>query len=311
MQRWIKMLSPQSVISSTSTSIAIDNQENIFVCGKADINNSPGFITLKYNSAGDSIWSKVYTTPNSNTEDCAYSICSDSAGNSYVTGKSFLGNGNVQFEMVTISYNPAGSQRWIMHYNNNMSAINNIPVQISLNRNNKPIICAFSTGQSSYFDFLSIRLGNTGQPEGEQRFHAPLSQDNVPSAMCIDNNSDIYFTGYLNQGYPKAVTVKFADNLFGIHKIGFHVPDKFLLYQNYPNPFNPETNLIFQIPKPAFVKLTVIDLLGREIETLINEHLIAGVYKTEWNAINYSSGVYFYRIAAGDFVDVKKMVIIK
>jgi hypothetical protein len=310
-QQWLKMLSPPSVISSTGTSIALDNQENVFVCGKANINNSPGFITLKYNSAGDSMWSKTYTVSPSNTEDCAYGICADSAGNSYVTGKSFLGSGNVQFEIVTISYNPSGTQRWISHYNRNMSAINNIPVQILLNRSNKPVICAFSTGTSGYFDFLCIKLTNNGQQEGEQRYHAAASQDNVPSAMCIDNNSDIYFTGYLFQGYPKAVTVKFADNLFGIQRIGTEVPDKFLLYQNYPNPFNPVTNINFQIPNPAFVKLEVVDLLGREIETLIYEHLNPGVYKTEWNALNYSSGVYFYRMRAGDFADVKKMIVIK
>lgn len=310
-QQWLKMLSPPSVISSISTSIALDNQDNVFVCGKANINNSPGLVTLKYNSAGDSMWSKTYTISPSNTEDCAYGICADSAGNSYVTGKSFIGSGIVQFEIVTISYNPAGNQRWISHYNRNMSAINNIPVQISLNRSNKPVICAFSTGTSGYFDFLCIKLTNSGHPEGEQRYHAAASQDNVPLAMCIDINSDIYFTGYLNQGYPKAVTVKFADNLFGIHQMGLEVPGEFLLYQNYPNPFNPVTYLKFQIPKPAFVKLAVIDLLGREIETLIKEQLNAGIYQIDWEAPNYSSGVYFYRIEAGDFVDVKKMVIIK
>jgi len=312
-QQWIKMLSPQSVISSSSTSIALDNQENVFVCGKANINNSPGFITLKYNSSGDSIWSKVYSTSPSNSEDCAMSICTDSAGNSYITGKSYLGSGSVQNEIVTISYSPTGIQRWISHYYNN---IDNIPVQIALNRNNKPIICAYSKGTPGYYEYLCLRYSSSGQSEGEQRFHAQSSLDNVPSAMCIDNNSDIYFTGYANFSYPKALTVKFANNVFGIQQIGTNIPEKYFLYQNYPNPFNPVTKITFALPpspqgEGLGVRVIVYDILGKEVITLVSEQLNAGTYSVDWNASEYSSGVYFYKLQTDNFSVTKKMLMIK
>lgn len=100
-------------------------------------------------------------------------------------------------------------------------------------------------------------------------------------------------------------------NPIAINPISFEIPDKLSLSQNFPNPFNPITNISFAIPNPSFVKLVVNDLLGREIITLVSENLIAGSYKVDWNASAYSSGVYFCKLQAGDFTDIKKMILIK
>jgi hypothetical protein len=90
------------------------------------------------------------------------------------------------------------------------------------------------------------------------------------------------------------------------------IPLKFNLSQNYPNPFNPVTKIKYELPRNINVTIKVYDLLGREVTTLINnEFRNAGNYEIEWNGSNYASGVYFYRIQAGDFTDVKKMVLIK
>jgi hypothetical protein len=89
------------------------------------------------------------------------------------------------------------------------------------------------------------------------------------------------------------------------------IPGSYLLEQNYPNPFNPTTNIRFAISKFGFVKLTVFDIKGREIETLVNENLNAGTYNADWNAVNHSSGVYFYRLEGEGFTETKKMLILK
>jgi hypothetical protein len=89
------------------------------------------------------------------------------------------------------------------------------------------------------------------------------------------------------------------------------VPNEYRLYQNYPNPFNPATNIKFAIPKNEFVKITAFDMLGKEIETLVNERLAPGTYETNWNASNYPSGIYFYRLQADDFSETKRMTLIK
>lgn len=97
----------------------------------------------------------------------------------------------------------------------------------------------------------------------------------------------------------------------GINQIGTEVPDKYNLSQNYPNPFNPITNIEFAVPKNGAVKLTVFDMLGKEITTLVNQQLTVGKYKVDFDASNLSSGTYLYRLQAADYLSVKKMVLIK
>jgi photosystem II stability/assembly factor-like uncharacterized protein len=91
----------------------------------------------------------------------------------------------------------------------------------------------------------------------------------------------------------------------------YSVPKDFALYQNYPNPFNPNTTISYSINSKQFVKLKLFDMLGNEIATLVNQEKPAGTYKLTWNASNLPSGVYFYRIQAGSFVETKKMIFLK
>jgi len=81
--------------------------------------------------------------------------------------------------------------------------------------------------------------------------------------------------------------------------------------QNYPNPFNPTTKIKFDIRKASNTKLTIYNILGKEIATLVNEKLSAGSYEVDWNGSGYPSGVYFYKLTTDGFYDVKKMVLIK
>lgn len=97
----------------------------------------------------------------------------------------------------------------------------------------------------------------------------------------------------------------------GIEPISLEIPKNFSLSQNYPNPFNPITNFEFSIASLGLVNLVIYDVTGREIETLLNTDMKPGTYKADWNAANYPSGVYFYRLSAGKFTETKKMLMIK
>jgi len=89
------------------------------------------------------------------------------------------------------------------------------------------------------------------------------------------------------------------------------LPDEFSLSQNYPNPFNPATSIEFQLPVKSFVSLVVYDVLGNEITTLVNEEKSAGFYEVNFNANNLVSGVYFYRLQANRFTEIKKMILLR
>ncbi len=105
-----------------------------------------------------------------------------------------------------------------------------------------------------------------------------------------------------------------------VEETDIHIPEHFSLSQNYPNPFNPTTTIEYQIPtavgdeifsSPTAVKLVVFDILGREVETLVNEKQIPGKYWVKFDDSNYASGIYFYRLTAGDFAKTQKMILLK
>ena len=85
----------------------------------------------------------------------------------------------------------------------------------------------------------------------------------------------------------------------------------FALLQNYPNPFNPTTTISYQLPANSFTTLKVYDVLGRETAVLVNEMKNAGTYSVQWNASQFSSGMYFVKMSAGNFVATKKLLLMK
>lgn len=127
-------------------------------------------------------------------------------------------------------------------------------------------------------------------------------------AICVQNNF-VYVSGYSSPNHY--IYKRPVSELTGIHPVSGTVPDEFSLLQNYPNPFNPVTNIEFSVPKSSVVKLTVFDISGREVETLVNQNISAGMYKADWDASKYSSGIYFYTITSESYKETKKMILIK
>jgi hypothetical protein len=90
-----------------------------------------------------------------------------------------------------------------------------------------------------------------------------------------------------------------------------NLPTSFALDQNYPNPFNPTTTIAFDVPATSHVNVSIFNILGQKVETLVDEEMQAGSYSREWDANGFSSGIYFYRITADNFTETKKMAFVK
>jgi hypothetical protein len=110
---------------------------------------------------------------------------------------------------------------------------------------------------------------------------------------------------------PYSAVRNFRSTSVSITSIGGIIPTEFKLYNNYPNPFNPSTTIRFDIPKNADVKIKVFDLTGKMVSELIDFSVPPGAYETSFNASKLASGIYYYRIEAGEFIDTKKMMLIK
>jgi len=103
---------------------------------------------------------------------------------------------------------------------------------------------------------------------------------------------------------------------YGLGIDGVTIPDVYALHQNYPNPFNPTTQIKYDLPEDAMVSITIYDIMGRSISSLVNSKQTAGYRSIQWNATNnfgesVSAGMYIYMIQAGDFRQVRKMVLLK
>ncbi len=96
-----------------------------------------------------------------------------------------------------------------------------------------------------------------------------------------------------------------------VKEVENEIPQRYALEQNYPNPFNPSTVIRFTIPKSSFVTLTVYNMLGEAVASLVKQTLAAGTFETEMNASNLPSGAYFYRLTTDGFTQAKKMMLLK
>jgi hypothetical protein len=129
----------------------------------------------------------------------------------------------------------------------------------------------------------------------------------------------IYDRAAGSTGVLKAWSLNFVigTNPIGIQNISGEIPKTFSLSQNYPNPFNPSTNIHFSIPSVgnssdrSSVRLIIYDMLGREVETLVNEQLNAGTYEVKFDGSKYASGIYFYVLKTEGFYETRKMILIK
>lgn len=126
-----------------------------------------------------------------------------------------------------------------------------------------------------------------------------------------------YFTGTGSPGssigFKRVLRnlLEYVNIITSVEPVGSEIPNKYNLSQNYPNPFNPVTQINFSIPKSGMVRLTVYNVMGMEVATLINEVKTAGNYAIEFDGSTLSSGTYLYRLEVNDFVETKKMLLIK
>ncbi len=138
----------------------------------------------------------------------------------------------------------------------------------------------------------------------------PGGQNKYIGALAIKDNELLSgnFTGLLGGSVWKR---SLSEMITDVERTDNKLPDNFVLNQNYPNPFNPSTTISFSLPTTTYVTLKVFDVIGREVSILVSKELTAGFHSENWNASNLSSGVYFYQLKAGNFIETKKLILMR
>ena len=148
---------------------------------------------------------------------------------------------------------------------------------------------------------VTVIQQNVRENSDDTDYTYPLSVSN--GTFTIDGTK--LGTGYSCQGWLRTVSA------LSVNDKSESLPNSYSLYQNYPNPFNPTTIIGYDISKLSHVRLIVYDILGRQVETLVNGEKSPGRYQAIFNANSLSSGAYFYRITTGDFVATKTLMLVK
>jgi len=346
-EQWVKRYT--DFFGGRAFSVAVDRLGNVYVTGSSWDGGASldDYLTIKYNSSGVLQWEARYNYMDY-FSDAAYGIVIDSSGDIYVNGTRgtikynsegiqqgsliFGGNGpkstaldysgnfyatgfiygGTSNDYITKKYNAAGVQQWSLFYNGPEDSID-IANCIAVDDYGNAYVTGRIDGSYNLSgDYGTIKYNSQGVMQWIERYDGPVNSYDEAVSIAIDGSGNVYVTGKSignETGYDYA-TIKYSQST-GISQISSGIPENFTLLQNYPNPFNPVTNLEFGISDLGFVSLKVYDILGKEVATLVNEKLSPGKYKVEFDGSGLTSGVYFYRITAGEFTDTKRMLLVK
>jgi hypothetical protein len=266
----------------------LPNNVGTFPSIACDLSNSPyrGYLYCVFcdNRNGDADVFLIRSTNNGQSWSLPVRVNNDS-----------LGNGKIQY-WPWVAVNDSGNVVVLFMDTRNTSSNNMIEAYIARSTDG---------GVTFTNEQLSSQPSPTAIPGSNVRFG---------DYICVDylgNRVVPVWTDERAGGYNMEIYTAVINSPIGVRPIAGTLPGKYTLYQNYPNPFNPVTDIRYDISKSAQVKLVVYDILGREVKTLVNEYKSPGSYQINFDASNLASGTYFYRIQAGDFVGIKKMVLVK
>lgn len=311
-EQWASRYNGTNNANDVPSDLAVDGAGNVYVTGgSSGTNSSNDYVTIKYNNAGQEQWNARYNGTG-NDNDVSSGLVVSSSGNVYVTGSS-IGQGSAT-DYATVMYNSAGTQQWASRYNGPNNTSDDASA-IAIDGSGNVYVTGASNSGGSNLDYLTLKYNSAGQQMWEQRYNGPGNGIDAALSVCVDNSSNVVVTGN-SQGSGSSsdyATVGYSVTT-GIVSISSEIPSVFKLYNNYPNPFNPVTKIKFDIPAGASsqnVTMVVYNLLGETVVTLVDQQMQPGSYEVDFAASNISSGVYFYRINAGNFTDVKRMMLVK
>ncbi len=289
-----------------ANAIAIDGSGNVFVTG-FELDTWESYTTVKYNSSGVQQWVGKYNGPGNRT-DIPSDIEVDGSGNVYITGKS--AGINLNNDYCTIKYNSSGTQQWANRYtgtgSNQISTATSLKLDATGN-----IYVGGSSGPSLFLlDYALVRYNPAGTQQWAIKYNGTGNGIDQGYALAIDGSGNVFITGGSYGSNSDFATIKYGQTV-GVQQVSGEIPEKYVLSQNYPNPFNPSTQINFSLPNDSFVKITVFDALGKEVEKLADKQMSAGNYKIDFDASKLTSGIYFYKIQTDEFTDTKKMILVK
>ena len=327
--------------------IASDGMDNIFIGGnfRGTLSFSDTSITsagyddifiAKFDNQDNIIWARqegdIYS-------DIGLDVTADPQGNSAITGY-FPGSITIGDTTLTslgledifiIKYDPDGNVSWVRQAGGNVYYALDEAYGIKADDDGNFYLAGHFEGSSYFGDTTLVSSGMTDifcakyDSLGNCIWAAKAggSDEEWGADIALNNQGDIFLSGWYASSFTFGDTLITNTDATDVYVIKLteseinsinkrpNYPFQYKLYQNYPNPFNPSTKIRFTISKSEKVRIEVFNLLGQKIETLINKQMPTGLHEIDYNVTELSSGIYLYRIKAGEFQEVRKMILLK
>jgi len=304
--------------TSSGWGIAVDAFGSIYVMGGRYLAPGEDNFLLKLSNSGVENWSRVFAGFSGhlglNQTYAAGPVITLDGMWIYYAASPSNGTGGGSSEIAVLKYDSSGDSIWVRGYWGTNSTLN-FPANIKLDRYGNVYVCGLANYQTTGNDYITIRYSPAGVQQWVATYNGEVSNgEDAASDLFVDTNLNVYVTGVSASShhyYDDGVTIKYSQPV-GIISNGNGVPGKYKLFQNYPNPFNPSTVISYQLPRGSDVELVLYNSLGQLVKTIVSSRQSAGTYSVAINMQNYSSGIYFYRLKAGEqFEETKKMVLLK
>jgi len=314
---WVRRYNGPANHWDYAKAMTIDDWGNVYVTGAIGLKWYTEYGTVKYYANGDTAWTRIFRGP-ADYWDKPHDIAVDSIGNVYVTGYYYDYFGTYM-DYGTVKYDSDGAQLWLRRYDGTAS-YHDWAVALAVDDRCNVYVVGNSHGDGTDHDIVTIKYDTHGNELWVQRYNGPADTADYASAIAVDDSGNVYVCGYsvgCGTGFDY-VTIKYVQTPVQVtdETRDDEQPSEFTLSQSYPNPFNQTTRIQFKLANSGHVALTLHDVLGRKVRTIVSEYLSAGNKSVFWDGKNDSgkgvaSGVYFYRIQVGNFSDTKKLVLLK
>ncbi len=283
--------------ADTPRNLKFDNDSNILLETHGD-----GRV-LKYTQNGDSLW-------NYNSNGLLTDIAIDNDNNILLSGYT---GGIGSFDYMINKISSEGNEIWSKSFNS-AEDLRDFASSIVVDKENNAYVTGSSHDMFSQGLCYTLKYNSVGELKWQYRFDAPHSIFENPHSIFLDDSNNVIIGGDFTDSTNGAnfFVMKIKQKLeTGIQQTFENLPTQYVLSQNFPNPFNPNTKIMFSIPKSGFVKLEIYDVLGRKVKELLNQELSVGSYTLDFDASVLSSGIYYYRLIAKEFIQIKKAVLLK
>jgi hypothetical protein len=288
--------------------LAIDNSGNVLVSGWSwNTTTDSDIATIKYDSSGAEQWVSRYNCPGDGY--CgAIALTVDNSGSVYVTGR--MEHSDTDIDYATIKYNASGHEQWVALYDGPGNGPD-YPSAIAVDVLGNVYVTGWSWNWGSEFDYATVKYDSLGQERWVMRYDGPDNGSDEAKSLAVDISGNVYVTGHSDDLTLDYLTIKYQQGITDVEMEELGGSSRYSQSHNYTNPFNPSTAIDYALPRRSYVKLVVFNVLGEQISVLSEGLQDPGYHSVVFEAEELPSGIYFYRLQAGGFVETRKLVLLR